>query len=130
MADYPKDLKYTKEHEWARPQGAAVQVGITFHAQEALGDVVYVELPKVGDTVTAGQRFGTVESTKAASDLYAPITGKVTKVNDALSDAPQHLNTDPYGQGWLIEVTPSDAGQVGGLMDASAYEAFLASGGK
>lgn len=130
MANNPKDLKYTQEHEWARVQGNTVQVGITHHAQDALGDVVYVELPKVGDTVTAGGKFGTVESTKAASDLYAPVSGRVTKVNTALSDAPQAINTEPYTGGWLIELELSDRKQLDGLMDASAYEAFLASGGK
>ncbi|MCI0570810.1 MAG: glycine cleavage system protein GcvH [Myxococcaceae bacterium] len=129
MASNPKDLKYTKEHEWARTQGNVVVIGVTDHAQEALGDVVYVELPKVGDTLTAGKPFGVIESTKAVSELYAPISGKVVKVNDALADSPQTVNSDPYGAGWIVEAEPSDAGQVASLMDVAAYEAFLAQGG-
>ncbi len=129
MASNPKDLKYTKEHEWARTQGNVVVIGVTDHAQEALGDVVYVELPKVGDTLTAGKPFGVIESTKAVSELYAPISGKVVKVNDALADSPQTVNSDPYGAGWIVEAEPSDAGPVASLMDVAAYEAFLAQGG-
>jgi glycine cleavage system H protein len=121
----PQNLKYTKEHEWARIEGTRVVVGVTSHAQEALGDVVFVELPKVGATVTAGKQFGVIESTKAVSELYSPLTGKVTKVNDALSDNPQTINSDPYGAGWIIEVEPSDSKEVAGLMDASAYENLL-----
>ena len=101
-------------------------VGVTAHAQEALGDVVYVELPKVGDTVTAGSPFGVVESTKAVSELFAPISGKVTKVNTALSDEPATINSDPYGAGWIVEVEPSDPAQLDGLMDADAYGELLA----
>jgi glycine cleavage system H protein len=130
MATYPKDLKYTQEHEWARKQDDRVVVGVTDHAQESLGDVVYVELPKVGDTMTAGKPFGVIESTKAVSELYAPVTGKVVKVNDALTDAPQTVNTDPYGAGWIAEVELQDPRQLDGLLDAGAYEAFLAQGGK
>ena len=126
MADVPKDLKYTKEHEWARSTGKTLVVGVTAHAQESLGDVVYVELPKVGATMTQGQPFGVIESTKAVSELFAPITGKVVKVNSALSDAPQTVNSDPYGEGWIVEVEPSDSGQVAGLLDAAAYEKLLA----
>jgi glycine cleavage system H protein len=121
----PQNLKYTKEHEWARIEGKNVVVGVTSHAQEALGDVVFVELPKVGATVTAGKQFGVIESTKAVSELYSPLTGKVTKVNDALSDNPQTINSDPYGAGWIIEIEPSDSKEVAGLMDASAYENLL-----
>lgn len=126
MADNPKNLRYTKDHEWARRDGAGVVVGVTSHAQEALGDVVYVELPKVGDTVTAGSPFGVVESTKAVSELFAPISGKVTKVNTALSDEPATINTDPYGAGSIVEVTPSDPSQLDGLMDADGYNDLLA----
>ena len=126
MADYPKDLKYTKEHEWVRTRGKTVVVGVTFHAQESLGDVVYVELPKVGQNITAGQPFGVIESTKAVSELFAPVSGKVVKVNEKLSDEPATVNADPYGEGWIIEVEPSDAGQVGALLDAGAYEKLLA----
>ncbi len=126
MADNPKDVRYTKEHEWARRDGAGVVVGVTAHAQEALGDVVYVELPKVGDTVTAGSPFGVVESTKAVSELFAPISGKVTRVNAALSDEPATINSDPYGAGWIVEIEPSDPAQLDGLMDADAYGELLA----
>src|SRR5687768_7420311 len=102
MSEFPKHLKYTKDHEWARIDGKQVVVGVTAHAQEALGDVVYVELPKPGDTITAGKAFGVIESTKAVSELFAPVSGKVTKVNDALTSAPQTVNEDPYEKGWLI----------------------------
>ncbi|WP_375745693.1 glycine cleavage system protein GcvH [Corallococcus interemptor] len=118
----PQDLKYTKEHEWARVTGKTVVVGVTHHAQESLGDVVYVELPKLGATLTEGKNFGVIESTKAVSDLFAPISGTVVKVNDALTGNPSLINSDPYGQGWIVEVEPSDAGQVGKLLDAAAYE--------
>jgi glycine cleavage system H protein len=127
MADVPADLKYTKEHEWARPQGNLVVIGVTAHAQEALGDVVYVELPRVGATLTEGKAFGVIESTKAVSELFAPVTGKVVRVNDALSDAPQTINQDPYGAGWIAEVEPSDPKQVDALMDAAAYGKLLQS---
>jgi glycine cleavage system H protein len=121
----PADLKYTKDHEWARQQGSVVVVGVTAHAQEALGDVVYVELPKVGSTVTEGKQFGVIESTKAVSELFAPISGKVVKVNDALTDKPDTVNADPYGAGWIIEVEPSDPKQLGTLLDAQAYGELL-----
>ncbi len=128
MADtIPGNLKYTKEHEWARVQGKVVVVGVTSHAQEALGDVVYVELPKVGATVTEGKQFGVIESTKAVSELYSPVTGTVVKVNDALSDNPSAVNTDPYGTGWIVEVELSDPKQVDALMDATAYSNLLKS---
>jgi glycine cleavage system H protein len=126
MAENPKNLRYTKDHEWARRDGGGVVVGVTAHAQEALGDVVYVELPKVGDAVTAGSPFGVVESTKAVSELFAPISGKVTKVNTALADEPSTINTDPYGAGWIIELAPSDPSQLDGLLDADGYNDLLA----
>jgi len=126
MAENPKNLRYTKDHEWARRDGGGVVVGVTAHAQEQLGDVVYVELPKVGDTVTAGSPFGVVESTKAVSELFAPIPGKVTKINNALADEPATINTDPYGAGWIIELQPSDPAQLDGLMDADGYNDLLA----
>lgn len=121
----PQNLKYTKEHEWARVEGKTVVVGVTAHAQEALGDVVYVELPKLGATIVEGKQFGVIESTKAVSDLYAPLSGKVVKVNDALTGNPSIINTDPYGQGWIVEVEPSDTEQVGKLLDAAAYGELL-----
>jgi glycine cleavage system H protein len=126
MAENPKDLRYTKEHEWARRTGTTVVVGVTAHAQEALGDVVYVDLPKVGAQLSAGGTFGTVESTKAVSELFAPLAGKVVKVNQALSDEPQLINQDPYGKGWICEVQPSNPAELDGLMDADAYAALLA----
>ncbi|HZJ53894.1 MAG TPA: glycine cleavage system protein GcvH [Myxococcaceae bacterium] len=126
MAENPKNVRYTKDHEWARRDGGGVVVGVTAHAQEALGDVVYVELPKVGDAVTAGSPFGVVESTKAVSELFAPISGKVTKVNTALADEPSIINTDPYGAGWIVEVEPSDPSQLDALMDADGYNELLA----
>lgn len=129
MASYPQDLKYSKDHEWARQRGSVVVIGITQHAQEALGDVVYVELPRVGSTVTAGKQFGVIESTKAVSELYAPISGKVVKVNDALTDNPSTVNQDPYQAGWIIEVEPSGPDALAGLLDAAAYEKLLASSG-
>ncbi|HME90849.1 MAG TPA: glycine cleavage system protein GcvH [Myxococcaceae bacterium] len=125
MAEYPPNLKYTKEHEWTRQEGKRVVVGITFHAQEELGDVVYVELPKLGSSITAGTPFGVIESTKAVSELFAPVSGKVVKVNDALTGAPQTVNEEPYGAGWLIEVEPSDPKQVDQLLDAAAYQKLI-----
>jgi glycine cleavage system H protein len=121
----PQNLKYTKEHEWARIEGTRVVVGVTQHAVEALGDVVFVELPKVGATVTAGKQFGVIESTKAVSELYSPLTGKVLKVNDELTGNPQTINSDPYGAGWIIEVESSDSKELAGLMDAAAYGDLL-----
>ncbi|MFP2928519.1 glycine cleavage system protein GcvH [Pyxidicoccus sp. 3LG] len=123
----PGDLKYTREHEWARVQGKVVVVGVTDHAQSSLGDVVYVELPKVGATVTEGKQFGVIESTKAVSELYSPLTGTVVKVNDALTDNPSTVNTDPYGAGWIVELELSDPKQVDALMDAAAYADLLKS---
>lgn len=123
---YPKDVKYTKDHEWAKKSGSAIVIGVTHHAQEALGDVVYVELPKLGTAVKAGERFGTIESTKAVSDLFSPVTGKVVKVNDDLSSNPQKVNQEPYAGGWIIEVEGASPGEYDGLMDAAAYEKLLA----
>ncbi len=125
MANYPNDLKYSKDHEWARAAGKTVVIGVTDHAQEALGDVVYVELPKVGDAITAGSPFGVIESTKAVSELFAPVSGKVTKVNQSLVDSPQTVNQDPYQTGWIIEVEPSDSKPLDTLMDASSYQKML-----
>lgn len=127
MAENPQDRRYTKEHEWARRTGKTVVVGVTAHAQEALGDVVYVDLPKVGAVLSAGSSFGTVESTKAVSELFAPLGGKVVKVNEALSTEPHLINQDPYGKGWICEVEPSDASALDALLDAEGYAALLAS---
>ena len=122
---YPDDLKYTKEHEWCRVKGNRVVVGITDHAQDALGDIVYVELPEVGDPVKKGEAFGVVESTKAVSELFAPVTGKVVEVNDPLSDAPETINEDPYEEGWMIQVEASDLKELESLLDAAGYQKFL-----
>ena len=126
MASYPENLKYTKDHEWARVVGELVTVGITQFAQEQLGDVVYVELPKVGDSVERGKPFGVVNSTKAVSELFAPLSGKVVEVNDPLADKPETLNEDPYEEGWLIRVEPSNRTDLDGLMSAAEYEKVVA----
>lgn len=123
--EYPAGLRYTAEHEWVRTDGDVVRIGITSFAQEALGDVVYVSLPGVGDAVTAGDTCGEVESTKSVSDLYAPVTGEVTGVNPALDATPELVNTDPYGEGWMYELRPSDAADVEALMDVEGYTAQL-----
>ena len=118
--DYPDDLRYTSEHEWVRVgDDGVLRIGITSFAQDALGDVVYVSLPAVGDTVAPGDTCGEVESTKSVSDLYAPLAGEVTAVNAALDATPELVNTDPYGEGWMYELRPADAAAVDGLMDAS-----------
>jgi glycine cleavage system H protein len=126
MASYPEDLKYTKEHEWARIAGAKVTVGITQFAQEQLGDVVYVELPKVGDAIRKGEPFGVVESTKAVSELFAPVSGKVVEINDPLVEHPEAINTDPYEEGWMIRVEGADPKDLEALMNAAAYTKFIA----
>ena len=123
--DFPEDLRYTREHEWARKKGGNYVVGITDFAQSQLGDVVYVELPDVGDPVKKGESFGVVESTKAVSELFAPLSGKVVEVNDPLSDAPETVNDDPYEEGWMIVIEPADPKELDGLMDAKAYRAFV-----
>jgi glycine cleavage system H protein len=120
----PEDLKYTAEHEWVtvpEPGSSTVRIGITDYAQQSLGDIVYVNLPEPGTAVTAGDALGEVESTKSVSDVYAPLTGTVTARNDALADAPETVNSDPYGEGWLVEVEISDPVAVDGLLDAEAY---------
>ncbi len=127
MATYPADLKYTKDHEWARVKGKTATVGITQFAQEQLGDVVYVELPKVGTKVEAGKPFGVVESTKAVSELFAPVSGTVVNVNTPLLDKPEAVNTDPYQNGWMIEIEMADARDADKLMAAAQYEQQLSS---
>ena len=123
----PTDLRYTEEHEWARiDDDGSITVGITTHAQEALGDVVYVELPAIGDELEAGAAFGVVESVKAVSDLFSPVAGTVTAVNVNLDEQPEIINADPYGVGWVLMMRPSDMAEVHALMDAAAYEAFVA----
>jgi len=126
MASVPKDLRYTREHEWAKLEGDRVRVGITAYAQEQLGDVVFVELPKVGAKVAAHKPFGVVESVKAVSDLFAPISGDVVETNGALPDKPETVNQDPYGTGWMIVIKPSSAAEWEQLLTAAQYEEFLA----
>lgn len=123
--DFPDELRYTREHEWARKKGGNIVVGITDFAQEQLGDVVFVELPDVGDPVKKGESFGVVESTKAVSELFAPISGKVVEVNDPLSDAPETINEDPYEEGWMIVIEPADPKELDALMDVKTYKAFV-----
>ncbi len=117
--------RYLKTHEWARVEGDVVVIGISDHAQDAMGDLVYVELPKVGDALTAGERFGVVESVKAASDVYLPISGSVLETNSALESAPDGVNRDPYGAGWLIKIKPDNLSDLDALMDAAAYQKQL-----
>jgi len=118
----PEDLRYTAEHEWVAGDGSGpVRVGITHFAQDALGDIVYVQLPEVGATVEAGESFGEVESTKSVSEIYAPVSGTVVARNDQLVDTPEIINTDPYGEGWLVQIEPSDPAAVAGLLTAEAY---------
>ena len=124
MAEVPDDLKYTAEHEWARVSGddaGTVRVGVTDYAQQALGDVVYISLPAVGASVTKGEPFGEIESTKSVSDLYAPVNGTVRSRNDELAGRPELINTDPYGEGWIVEIEPTDPAEVDGLLDPAAY---------
>lgn len=126
---YPADLKYSKEHEWVKVEGTHGRIGLTHHAQHALGDVVFVELPKVGRAVTQMEAFGVVESVKAVSDVYAPVGGTVVEVNAALEAAPEQVNKDCYGAGWIIVVEMANPKELDALMDAKTYEAFLASEG-
>ena len=122
---YPENFRYTKEHEWVDAKGDEATIGITSHAQEELGDIVYVDLPKVGITVEQGKTFGSVESVKAVSDIYAPVSGEVLAINETLSEAPESLNADPHGAAWLIKVKLSNPSELAGLLDAAGYKAFL-----
>jgi glycine cleavage system H protein len=126
MASVPAELKYTREHEWAKREGERIRVGITEYAQEQLGDVVFVELPKKGAKVTAHQAFGVVESVKAVSDLFAPISGEVAETNAELPQKPETVNKDPYGKGWMIVITPSNAAEWDQLLSPQQYETFIA----
>ncbi len=127
MSNVPKDLKYTKSHEWLKLENdGSVRVGITHHAQDLMGDMVYVDLPQAGAKVTAGKECGVVESVKAASDVYAPISGEIVESNSALSDAPETVNKDCYGAGWMFRLKPTNKAELDGLLDAKAYEALLA----
>jgi glycine cleavage system H protein len=121
----PSDLRYTAQHEWVRNDGDVVRVGITDFAQDQLGDVVYVDLPSTGAEVERDQPFGEVESTKSVSDLFAPVTGVIVDRNDDLDDRPELVNSDPYGDGWLVTIRPADASQLDGLLDAAAYTALI-----
>jgi glycine cleavage system H protein len=125
---YPHELLYTKEHEWIRADGSTGTIGITDHAQKELGDIVFVELPQVGEHVTMKESFGTVESVKAVSDLYSPVSGEVTSVNAKLQNAPELINSDPHGEAWLIKVKLTDRSQTEGLMTAEEYEAYVQEG--
>jgi glycine cleavage system H protein len=126
MSEYPKDLKYTNEHEWVRIDGDVAIIGITSFAADQLGDVVAVELPEEGDKVTKGEVFGSVESVKAVADLFAPVSGTVSRVNTPLNDSPEYVNEDPFDEGWMIEVEMSDPEEADELMDVSAYADFVA----
>lgn len=123
---YPDDLRYSREHEWVRTEDGTATIGITSFAADELGDIVFVELPEVGATLTQFGTFGVVESVKAVSDLYAPVGGEVVEVNETLRDAPELLNSDPFGEGWIAKVALGDAGELDGLMDAEAYAAETA----
>lgn len=122
----PDDLKYTPEHEWVKIDGKIATIGVTDYAQEQLGDIVYTELPNEGETITKDETFGVLESVKAVSDCFAPVSGKVLEVNDMLTESPETVNEDPYGEGWMVRVELSDPGEVKDLMDHTSYSAFVA----
>jgi glycine cleavage system H protein len=125
LVEYPDDVRYTKEHEWARPEPTGIRVGITDYAQDALGDVVYVDLPEIGAEVHAGQPLGEVESTKSVSDVFSPLDGAVVERNALIEEHPELVNEQPYGDGWLVLIEATDPAAVDGLMDAAAYRAFV-----
>jgi len=127
MSSIPSDLKYAKSHEWVRAEGDVVTVGITDHAQELLGDLVFVDLPEVGTSVETDGECGVVESVKAASDVYSPLAGEVVEVNAALADAPETINSDPYGEGWIFKLRLADAAELDGLLDAAGYASHVES---
>jgi len=127
---YPAQYLYTKEHEWIDLKGDVATIGITDYAQHELGDVVFVELPKVGSKTVAGKSFGTVESVKAVSEIYSPAAGEVVEVNTALQNTPERINTDPHGAAWLIRIRVANSNEIAGMMDAAAYEAYIADKGK
>ncbi|MGH2783749.1 MAG: glycine cleavage system protein GcvH [Actinomycetota bacterium] len=124
---YPEDLRYTKEHEWARLEGGNVRVGITHYAQDALGDIVYVDLPGPGTEVSAGQPFGEVESTKSVSDIYSPLTGTISERNARLEESPDLVNQDPYGDGWMVVIEATNVSALDGLLTSAQYQEFIAS---
>jgi glycine cleavage system H protein len=119
--DVPEDLRYSEDHEWVRVEEGRVRVGVTDYAQDALGDVVYIEVPEVGRTVKLKESFSEVESTKSVSDIYAPVSGTIVEVNDLLAESPERINEDPYGEGWIAVIEPEDLGQVESLLDAAGY---------
>jgi glycine cleavage system H protein len=123
--EFPGDLKYSKEHEWVRLEGDIAVIGITEFAQDELGDIVYVEQPKVGDTVTQNEQFGVVESVKTVSDLYSPVSGEVVEVNDEVSSSPELINKEPYGAGWIVKVKTSDAAELDSLLSADDYKSMV-----
>ena len=123
--NYPESYRYTKEHEWVHLEGGVAAIGITYHAQSELGDIVYVDLPKTGATVEKGKTFGSVESVKAVSDLYSPVSGEVAGINELLATAPEKLNEDPHGAAWLIRVKAGDVSDIAELMTAAQYEAYV-----
>jgi len=123
----PEDLQYTKDHEWVRVEGDSLRVGVTDFAQDALGDIVFVTLPEAGSHLTAGEACGEIESTKSVSDVYAPVTGTVVERNEALDSSPELINSDPYGEGWMLAIRADDGDAAEGLMDAAAYQAGLGS---
>jgi len=123
---YPADYRYTKEHEWIKVEGPVGTIGITDYAQQELGDVVFVEMPKPGTKITAGQSFGTIESVKAVSEIFSPVSGEVIEANPALVDAPEKINQEPHGAAWLVKVRLADPKEASALMDAAAYESYIA----
>lgn len=123
---YPSDYRYTKDHEWIKVDGPVGTIGITDYAQAELGDVVFVELPKAGTQVKAGQSFGTVESVKAVSEIFTPVSGEVVETNAALADSPEKINQDPHGAAWMVKIRLTDPKEISGLMDATAYQAYIA----
>ncbi len=124
----PPELKYTKEHEWVRVEGDTGTIGITDYAQDQLGDIVFVELPAVGAEISAAQKLGEIESVKAVSELFAPVSGEVTEANDGLADGPEAVNDDPYGDGWMVKMRLTDSAELDGLLSADEYEAFIETG--
>jgi len=126
MSDYPSDLKYTKEHEWAKRDGDLIRVGITSHAVDQLGDVTLVDLPEAGTVVEAGGHFGDIESVKAVSELFSPLAGEIVEINERLADAPELINEAPYGDGWMVAIRPSEPAQFDSLMDAKQYGELVA----
>jgi glycine cleavage system H protein len=122
---YPENFRYTKEHEWVLADGDSGMVGITDHAQQELGDIVYVDLPKVGSRIDAGKSLGSVESVKAVSDIYSPVSGEITEINESLADAPEKLNSDPHGDAWLVKIRLSNPGEIQNLMSAADYQTYV-----